>query len=252
MQQNTFTQTILITDVTRMSGEKVCIAGIDKALTSIRPVTSYPGVIEDHLFRNKTLIIYPGAVVKFEFVRNMVTIEKPHTEDIFFNPGQTSFEKDLSQETFFECLEKTKFNSIDELFEGKVQNCKFITDNTCSRSIGTIIPVKYSVEMFKFVKDTGECQPRLKFKDDSGKEYSLAITDLRIKKLSERNNLNCDLINSVFNNEESKVALRIGLTRWWTQPETEGTRCSLQVTGIYTMPDYTLDTLHDLIDNNNS
>ena len=54
---------LLITDVTRMSGTRVCVAGIDRQLHQIRPIIEYGGILEDWLHLDDGTIIQPFSKV---------------------------------------------------------------------------------------------------------------------------------------------------------------------------------------------
>lgn len=58
-------KTLVITDVTAMSGDNVCIAGYDDSLTCIRPVLARGQITKRHLFKEGELIVFPGAKVAF-------------------------------------------------------------------------------------------------------------------------------------------------------------------------------------------
>lgn len=243
MQHNSYQEKIIITDVTRMGGKRVCVAGINKDLKSIRPVT-YPGVEEKHLFDSKNkLIIFPGAVVNFNFLKDPITIRKPHTEDISFEPTQTSFEKHLSQESFFEWLNKSKYESLDNLFDGEVEENAYVKEGNGSRSIGTILPKDVSFHIDTYDKP----KPKLRFVDGSNNNYDITITDLRIKQLIEKNQLQSYSFNNILKNATS-IILRVGLARGFNpENQWEYKRCYLQITGLYTLPDYNLPILKELL-----
>ena len=57
-------QEIIITDLTQMSGDRVCIAGIDHKGNNIRPNLPPPGIYHRHLYQKKQVIIRPRAVVR--------------------------------------------------------------------------------------------------------------------------------------------------------------------------------------------
>lgn len=75
-------KTLIITDVTAMSGDNVCIAGYDDSLICIRPVLSRGQIRKRHLFKDGDLIIFPGAKVAFNF--SSPISQPPHVEDIIF------------------------------------------------------------------------------------------------------------------------------------------------------------------------
>ena len=83
------TKTLVITDLTFMSADEVCIAGIDEQLTCVRPVVPH-GIRRRQLFGSGRLIIFPRAKVAFDL--SPAPIAPPHIEDQQFNrdcPDQT-------------------------------------------------------------------------------------------------------------------------------------------------------------------
>lgn len=59
---------LLITDVTHMQGEKVCIVGIDHHGTPIRPILPPPGIFQSRLLL-PTGVIRPRAVIEAPWKR---------------------------------------------------------------------------------------------------------------------------------------------------------------------------------------
>src|SRR5208283_1889966 len=83
-------KTLIITDVTAMSGDNVCIAGYDDSLTCIRPIFAKGQLKKRHLFQGDKLIIYPGSRVAFEFLS--AKPQPPHTEDYIFREGSIEYD----------------------------------------------------------------------------------------------------------------------------------------------------------------
>jgi hypothetical protein len=57
-------QELLITDVTRMGGKNVCIAGLDADFASVRLVLPPPGIHEHYLYDGDHVLIRPRAIVR--------------------------------------------------------------------------------------------------------------------------------------------------------------------------------------------
>ena len=79
---------IVITDLTYMWDDEVCIAGIGRDGNCIRPLTR-EGVTRNHLFRDGQLIVYPGALVEFNLTP-VSLVMPPHIEDQYFEPDSTA------------------------------------------------------------------------------------------------------------------------------------------------------------------
>jgi hypothetical protein len=234
-------QQIAITDLTRMQQPKVCIAGYARDGSCIRPVIPFKGIGEWFLRKDGHLIIRPFAVVELDFLRRVP--EAPHTEDWEID---TFFRRlvapQLPDEKKQKLLEKTASPSVTEIFGAEVHHDFgfFVRAGEGERSLGTICPAEV-IELIYEPKDDGNWDYRIVFKDQAAQTYRLAITDLTYRHYLDygRVELNYpreDLISSLtrFFNQRSTF-LRIGLARGWEKfPD----RCYLQVTGIYTLPDY--------------
>jgi hypothetical protein len=59
-------QEIVITDLTRMGNDTVCIAGINRSWEVIRPVARYGGIPEYHLYKDGEAIIRPRSIIKLK------------------------------------------------------------------------------------------------------------------------------------------------------------------------------------------
>ena len=69
---------ILITDLTAMGGDRVCIAGVDNAGQTVRPVL-WNGVRYSHLLRDGKALIRPRAVLRMRLAPKRAAA--PHMED---------------------------------------------------------------------------------------------------------------------------------------------------------------------------
>ncbi len=107
-------KTLIITDVTAMSGDNVCIAGYDSSLTCIRPVLSMGQVQKSFLFKNGQLIVYPSTKISFDFIRPIST--PPHTEDFIFEEGSIRFEGRITEREWKDLLHRTSYQTFRELF----------------------------------------------------------------------------------------------------------------------------------------
>lgn len=230
---------LVITDLTRMHRGMVCIAGYDKDLHCIRPILPPPGISEHQLLApNGKPIIFPFAVVELDLLEPRP--EPPHTEDVYFfspSPRLLRPAKDPRQ-----VLEKTTFETVQALFEQPIHNDFgfYVMEGHGPRSLGTIHPASIAQVGYEPEPGRGAWDYRLAFTDARGDIYRLKITDLTWQSYCQslRNEQRdpakialelTDLLQS------SDVFLRIGLARGWKEhPE----RCYLQITGIYTLPNY--------------
>jgi hypothetical protein len=234
-------QQIAITDLTRMQQPKVCIAGYARDGSCIRPVIPFKGIGEWFLRKDGHLIIRPFAVVELDFLRRVP--EAPHSEDweidTFYRKLVTP---QLPDEKKQKLLEKTAISSVAEIFGTEVHHdvgC-YVRAGKGERSLGTIRPAEV-LELIYEPKDNSTWDYRIVFKDHAAQTYRLAITDLTYRHYLDYGRVELsypvdDLatrLARVFN--QRTTFLRIGLARGWEKfPD----RCYLQVTGIYTFPDY--------------
>ncbi len=231
-------QRLIITDVTAMHGTRVCIAGISTSGRCLRPVLPHPGVLRTHLFYENEVIIFPRAEVELDL--SSVHVQKPHIEDKQFNPASVQFIRKLSLKEWREFLESNAFPSVSDIYDHLIQSGRYVLPGADTRSLGTIICRE--IHRVQLLNPEGGRTYRLHFSDQSGVRYSyIPITDLAFrlfcdKRLSKGGHpikIEKELYN-IFRSAE-RIILRLGLARPWPPGEE---KCYLQVTGIYTFPDY--------------
>lgn len=231
-------QEILITDVTHMQGEKVCIVGINHHGESIRPILPPPGIFQNRLILPSG-IIRPKTVLEAYFIPKK-RLHKPHIEDVDWDLSQPSrISRIIDDQTWHNALDKMTFETVDAIFETKIKSKKSIQSGDGVRSVGTI-KVK-SIEYLKYEvvdRDDGTKHGyRLSFRDNSDAYYyDLSIADLNFRYYFHHFIQDKPLAPATIRLQErikkAECYLRIGLTREWSGHHW------LQVNGIYTFPDY--------------
>jgi hypothetical protein len=208
---------LLITDVTRMSGDRVCVAAINQSRQNVRPVLPY-GISESWLYQQSTVVVRPFSIISLDLHQNLP--QPPHTEDWSFNPGSLSFERLLEVNSREKCLTEILDPDVASIFGAEIQ-----TDSGCylqagegSRSLGTI--KVQQIERFDHSRyDSWDY--RLYFRDASSIRYHLKVTDLSLRyyvdALRETQHLDCKEIGQRLTQafQQSQVFLRIGLARKW-------------------------------------
>jgi hypothetical protein len=230
---------LAITDLTRMQEGRVCIAGYDQHGKCIRPVLPPPGIMEQSLFDNDRLIVYPFSMVEYDLINPR--IKPPHTEDYSYDPSTVRHVKSLGETDQREILDNSLSNNVEEIFEQSILTGPgyYVLDGQGPRSLGTVCPnriirVIYEQEPYK------KFRYRLGFTDKKNITYWLTITDLSWRYYCDfqlRKGLPIQQVGPSLTGlcQSNEIYLRIGLARSWAKfPE----RCYLQVTGIYTFPDY--------------
>jgi hypothetical protein len=228
---------LVVTDLTRMHGGRVCIAGYGEDRRCIRPVLSPPGIDEGILTWAGEPVIFPFSQIELDLLQPVP--QPPHTEDIHFNPWSIRFVRRVQDR--LAVLEWSLFDQVSAIFEQPVHDDPgfYVMDCQGPRSVGTVQPkgitrVQYSAG------PEGTWDYRLMFCDRGNTFYRLKITDLTWHYYCDHlRGPGCepaqiaDQLTRVM--KSSQVYLRIGLARGWKKfPE----RCYLQINAIYTFPDY--------------
>ena len=227
-------QTLIVTDLSRMKDDRVCICGVDSQGTTIRPVLPY-GVRERNLVDKKgRSIIKPFAVVNFELLKPKP--QPPHSEDVRWDLiREPKFIRNLSLEERKEFMEQLAFNRVQEIFGAPIIKNRFIKEDAI-RSIGTLKPEEI-IEII-YENNYGESKYRMVFGDNDYETFNLPVTDLAFRDYFNKKLENgyssgyiADELLDKF--EKNHSFLRLGLTRkfedvYW-----------IQITGAYTFPYYT-------------
>ncbi|HUU64434.1 MAG TPA: hypothetical protein VMX96_11065 [Dehalococcoidia bacterium] len=238
-------KTIVISDLTKMGGEGVCIVGIDQNYQSIRPVLPPPGVLRKHLFKGiirKRLVIRPKAKITFDF--HKVPIEPPHIEDLGFNPKSIVYEGLCTDAEWEKLIKAISFRSVQDIYDDYLKEDRWVEPGTNTRSLGTVSQIQ--VISVNLQERSGERRYRLYFTDQTGHQYdNVTISDLAFRALcdAELNRRSSLLSASQWITDQLKsvdlLYLNFGLARPWAPSDGSfGPRCWMQVTGIYTFPDY--------------
>jgi hypothetical protein len=233
-------QEIIITDLTQMSGDRVCFAGINRKGEHFRPNLPPPGVYQSHLYQKKQLIIRPRAVLKIALAP-IRRLEAPHMEDHRWHERRkTEFLRIANENDWHGVLQKTKSMSVVDIVGTKLHRNKNIKPGTGKRSLGTI--QLESIDWFEYkvfnTADGTKAGYRLSFTDPTGEKfYDIPITDIALRYhvhcLQQDGMASEDISWAVAKKlKKSEIWLRLGLGR-----EFNGW-CWLQVNGIYTFPDY--------------
>jgi len=243
-------QEILITDVTRMGEDKVCVAGINHQGDCIRPLLSYPNTIREHdLYHDDTAMIRPRAVVNM-FLEAEPRLNPPHTEDhVWIDSNRIELLRIANDKVWHTALNKLAKPSVVDIFEIELHKNKKVKPGEGSRSLGTIKPTsidKLGYYQLEFDEIDGKKeQYRLSFTDSAGaKFYQIPVTDLSLRYylefLHKRGRLHPAKIRDMMERKlaNAEVWLRLGLTRPFQKTDDDEKWCYLQVTGIYTSPDY--------------
>lgn len=228
---------LIITDLTRMYHQNVCIAGYTNGRQCIRPVSTGDGIPESTLYFDRKAILYPFAEIELELLRPRGL--RPHTEDYTFNAWSLRFIRKLEDRE--KILKWSLYDSVEAIFEQDIHTDLgyYVLDCQGPRSLGTLVPAKVLGVKYEPGSE-GNWDYRLSFMDQTGKSYRLKIVDLTWQyycaSLRDEDTAPKEIAAQIAKDfENQKIYLRIGLARGWKKfPE----RCYLQITGVYTFPDY--------------
>lgn len=228
---------IVITDLTRMYHGHVCLAGYTGNRCCVRPVLKQKGISERSLYLDNGRIITPFSVVDLELLEP--DPQPPHTEDVLFREGSFNFIRMVNDRK--SVLGWSLFKNVEDIFEQEIQSGPgyFVIDCRGPRSLGTISSLEIHEVRYEMGME-GVWDYRLCFYDGSNQYYRLKITDLTwqyyCNHLKDEKNTPIDVARRITEDlKKREIYLRIGLARGWKKfPE----RCYLQITGIYTFPDY--------------
>ena len=237
---------IVITDLTTMGGDRVCIVGIDEQLKCIRPVLPPPGVLRKHLYIKKHLVfrklaVRPRAKVRFDFYQ--VPFTSPHIEDLGFAPGFIAYQGLCNDDEWEAVLEASSFRSVQDIYDGYLQQGRWVEPGANTRSLGTVSQIQ--VTSVNLQEWSSERRYRFYFRDKTGCQYSnVTISDLAFRRFADTKVNRCGSLSIAAQQitkllmSADRLYLRLGLARPWVNPNTGIAGCWMQVTGIHTFPDY--------------
>ena len=231
---------LVITDLTYMWGDEICIGGVDRDGNCIRPITR-EGVRRNHVLADGELKAYPRALVEFDLYPVSVVMP-PHIEDWYFDPSATRHITDCTDAQWENILKQGCFASVEEIFDGHLEGGRRVPPDVDTRSLGTLCSPK--VTSVWIDERYGRRQFRLDFEDDSGKLHGgYPVNDLAFRTFLENtidtlgdNRQASDVVLATLQDAD-RLYLRIGLAR----PRQLGNypmSCWTQITGVFTFPDY--------------
>jgi len=224
------------------TSDRVCVVGIDQQNQCARLFRDNKGVLKRHLFIGDELVIRPRAKIKFDFHR--VPIEPPHIEDLGFDPNSIGYKGLCTDAEWEQVLQNSSFSTVDSIYDGLLQEHRWVEPGASTRSIGTLSQVR--ITAVKLPEWSEKLKYKLSFRDNTGFPYdNIPISDLAFREFSytevkKRNRSPATVseqITSIIKSAD-RLYLRLGLARPWIKPDTGRPGCWMQVTGIYTFPDY--------------
>lgn len=241
---------VVITDLTRMRPPRVCLAGYRLDLEQpvcIRPLFAEGDVTERWLFSNGQQIVRPFALLQLDLDRPRPDL--PHSEDWLVGWGRKRlgrFEPDEQLEFLTEIVDP----AVAAIFGAEVSQDRgwFVPAGAGTRSLGTIRVASLDAVTYRFHPDSTRWEYRLAFTDAAGATYRLPVTDLAFRAFLDHLRTRASLAPAAAAfrletalQDAADVYLRIGLTRGWDRHRD---RCYLQITAVYSFPDYLSGRCH--------
>ena len=236
-------RTIVITDLTRMKPPRVCIGGYfwDEG-TCVRPIIPHQEITESFLYVENTLVIKPFALVELDFIRPKP--DPPHSEDWEIHPTHRRLiTNELTDEQKRDFLNRIVDPSISSIFKATIHDDTYVLYGQGERSLGTIHPKEVIGVEYEPLRTESKWDYRITLSDAGNHLVRLPVTDLAFRECCEarlRGGTTHTAIalslKNLFNDPETYTFIRVGLARRWARRFPD--RCYIQITGIYTFPDY--------------
>ena len=232
---------ITITDLTRMYGDHICVAGYLRDGTCIRPLFPWKRPItESWVWLKGQVVIKPFAEVELELLQH--TPHPPHSEDYEVKPTYYRLLRHLDTQRRLGLLRRIEDPDVASIFGAQIHADSgwYLIAGQGTRSLGTVKPAE--IERVSYtLRENSRWDYRVAFKDAVGAEFQLAVTDLAFRSYMDHARLvggqkPADIARQITDLlDASEVYLRIGLARGW---EKHPDRCHMQITGVYSFPDY--------------
>jgi hypothetical protein len=168
---------LIITDITRMGKDFICVAGIDPTGKTIRPLYKEKRI-------DQSWCCVDGREIK-PFTRILIDLETPrplppHTEDWYAGSEKPRILADCTSGEKLDLLKKTCSKDVTSIFGAEIKSIDrqgtFIQSNTGLFSLGTVHVQR--VFGFHHRQYDGHWDYRLRFIDNHGSEYRLKVVDL--------------------------------------------------------------------------
>ncbi len=236
-------QTIVITDLTQMpgpGGSQVCVVGVTETGECIRPVCE-GGFQKRYLYVGNTVAIRPRARIEFGFTE--ANIEPPHIEDRTFTPSSIVNHGLCNDAEWENVLRSSSYVRVADIYDGFLQDGNWVQPGSRTRSIATLSQA--TVASVQLPEWEGKLRYRLSFRDITKNLFDRPVSDLVFRELSykkvkrdghPRSAVSSELTNILKSAEH--IYLRLGLARPFRVSASSELRCYLQITGVYTFPDY--------------
>ena len=232
---------MIVTDITRMAGDRVCVGGYLEDGTAVRPIAAKSGPTEAWLRSAQGAPVTQFALVELRVSGPPQPLLAPHTEDRAIPADGHRVLRVLSETERRDLLARSASPSVRAIFGAEIHadpqrqwGC-YVRSGEGARSLGTIRAGSVRSVHYDHYAERGRWDYRLRFTDSAGEEFQLAVVDLGFRGaldiLRDGGRSPDDAAALLLTALQRQTAyLRIGLARGW---ERHPDRCYLQVTGVY-------------------
>lgn len=236
---------LVITDLTRMQEERVCVAGYladgGDVPWCVRPEFRFKPLVEGWLSARGAVVVRPFAMVELDLIEHQP--HPPHSEDWLVDERYRVRRGMLTEEQRLTLLAELNDGSVERIFGAPIHEERgwFVRAGEGNRSLGTISPSGITGVTFAPRPHWGRWDYRLSFADRNGRNYNLSVTDLAYRyfldHLRDGGLTPPQVARRIMSTLRSAehLYLRIGLGRAWGEGRD---RCHLQINGVYPFPDY--------------
>lgn len=230
---------LVVTDITKMGTDAICVAGVNYEGKSIRPRLSGGRYILRSWLHRDGQIIQPFTRIGLNLIENQPS--PPHTEDWIMQENCLEIIESVEEDLRRAYLNLILDASIQDIFGATIiedGHARYVMAGQGNRSLGTIRV--NAINDFQFFENDGQHDCRLTFWDSTNTKYRLKIVDCTFLDFADsiysRTQRPGTVRDTIFPKLSARnVYLRVGLARnWGAYPN----RCYLQINGVYTFPNY--------------
>lgn len=217
---------VLITEVTRMTGGKVCVAGLDIATGKLVRPLKPDGSNWEEAEWVETDYLRVGNIVGLTPASPSASTHFPHATEDFRCSYVTSLAVATPTQLYQACVE-TADHDIDTLFANQSIGGKYVIDGTKCRSLGCVMVDAADLRLSEFYEKV-----QVSWQDSARNWHNLRVTEVGIRTPDAAVGLR--LLRARLLHVTGDVALRLGLARGWDGNDAnfDPKRCYLQLNGL--------------------
>ena len=216
----------MITEVTRMSGGLVCVAGIDLETRRIlRPLQVDGSNWEERGWVDGGYM-HVGAILDLEPAAPGYPAFPHASED--WRVARVGFVATASPEDLYGACVETADDSLDAIFDNAIFEGRYVVADTRCRSLGCVM-----IDADALGTSGRFNKVQLSYRDDDGDWVNLPVTELQTKAHAD-SEVGAAALAARIAAVDGPVALRIGLSRAWDGGDQhfDPKRCYMQLNGV--------------------